>query len=178
MVDGFCKAPQTCLQLSARKANIVQDINVRGTYMVTCEFLKRLEGGPGVVLNVSSRSSYVTAPGMSAYQTSKSALNRSVRVTCFYTNILTFQAHRVCGQRYVNRQMFFWLLDSHEWIDYSSQGVVAIAFHPGGVPGTKVADNAPEWLRKTFKDSRKPFLLKFHSLLNCFFPSYPWLLHS
>ena len=34
---------------------------------------------------------------------------------------------------------------------------MAIAFHPGGVPGTKVADNAPEWLRKTFKDSRKPF---------------------
>lgn len=45
--------------------------------MVTCEFLRRLEGGPGVILNVSSRSSYVTAPGMSAYQVSKSALNRS-----------------------------------------------------------------------------------------------------
>ncbi|EMR68570.1 putative short chain dehydrogenase reductase protein [Eutypa lata UCREL1] len=91
------------------------DINIRGTYMVTCEFLRRLEGGPGVILNVSSRSSYVTAPGMSAYQVSKSALNR-----------LT------------------------EFVD---KGVVAIAFHPGGVPGTKVADAAPEWLRKTFKDT-------------------------
>lgn len=45
--------------------------------MVTCEFLRLLNGGPGVVLNVSSRSSYVTAPGMSAYQVSKSGLNRS-----------------------------------------------------------------------------------------------------
>lgn len=54
----------------------MQDINVRGTYLVTCEFLKLLKGGPGVVLNVSSRSSYVTAAGMSAYQISKSALNR------------------------------------------------------------------------------------------------------
>lgn len=45
--------------------------------MVTCEFLRMLKGGPGVVLNVSSRSSYVTAPEMSAYQISKSALNRS-----------------------------------------------------------------------------------------------------
>lgn len=40
--------------------------------------------------------------------------------------------------------------------EYASQGVVAIAFHPGGVPGTKVADTAPEWLHKTFKDTREP----------------------
>lgn len=96
------------------------DINIRGTYMVTCEFLRLLKGGPGVVLNVSSRSSYVTAPGMSAYQISKSALNRLTE--------------------FVDK-------------DYASQGVVAITFHPGGVPGTKVADAAPEWLRKTFKDT-------------------------
>lgn len=57
------------------------DINIRGTYMVTCEFLRLLAGGPGVVLNVSSRSSYVTAPGMSAYQISKSALNRLVNIS-------------------------------------------------------------------------------------------------
>jgi hypothetical protein len=38
---------------------------------------------------------------------------------------------------------------------------VAIAFHPGGVPGTKVADNAPEWLRKTFKDTRKSSFAQF-----------------
>jgi NAD(P)-dependent dehydrogenase (short-subunit alcohol dehydrogenase family) len=87
MVAGFCKALQTGLLLHAR-ANIAQDVNVKGTYLVTCEFLKRLEGGPGAVINVSSRSSYVTAPGMSAYQTSKSALNRSVCITYFY-NILT-----------------------------------------------------------------------------------------
>ena len=54
--------------------------------MVTCEFLRLLEGGPGVVLNVSSRSSYVTAPGMSAYQISKSALNRSA----FKAHLTTF----------------------------------------------------------------------------------------
>ncbi|CAN8102496.1 unnamed protein product [Discula destructiva] len=96
------------------------DINIRGTYMVTCEFLRLLKGGPGVVLNVSSRSSYVTAPSMSAYQVSKSALNRLTE--------------------FVDK-------------DYGAQGVVAIAFHPGGVPGTKVADAAPEWLRKTFKDT-------------------------
>ncbi|KAM7213854.1 putative short chain dehydrogenase reductase protein [Rhypophila decipiens] len=96
------------------------DINIRGTYMVTVEFLKQLSGGPGVVLNVSSRSSYVTIPHMSAYQISKGGLNR-----------LT------------------------EFVDkgYSAQGVVAIAFHPGGVQGTKVADAAPEFLRKTFKDT-------------------------
>lgn len=44
--------------------------------MVTVGFLKQLDGGPGVVLNVSSRSSYVTIPHMSAYQISKSGLNR------------------------------------------------------------------------------------------------------
>ncbi|CAJ2505338.1 Uu.00g127320.m01.CDS01 [Anthostomella pinea] len=95
-------------------------INVRGTYMVTCEFLKLLKGGPGFVLNVSSRSSYVTAEGMSAYRVSKPAMNRLAE-----------------------------FIDK----DYASQGVVAIAFYPGGVPGTKVADAAPEWLRKNFKDT-------------------------
>lgn len=39
--------------------------------------------------------------------------------------------------------------------EYASQGVVAIAFHPGGVPGTKVAETAPEWLIRTFKDTRE-----------------------
>jgi hypothetical protein len=42
---------------------------------------------------------------------------------------------------------------------YSEQGVVAIAFHPGGVVGTKIADQAPEWLRKNFKDTRKSFFV-------------------
>ncbi|ROV92438.1 hypothetical protein VPNG_09577 [Cytospora leucostoma] len=99
---------------------MAHEINVRGTYLPTCEFLRLLNGGPGIVLNVSSRSSYVTAPGMSAYQISKSALNR-----------LT------------------------EFIDkeHASQGVVAIAFHPGGVSGTKAAETAPEWLRQTFNDT-------------------------
>ncbi|KUI52978.1 Short-chain type dehydrogenase/reductase [Cytospora mali] len=98
------------------------EINVRGTYMVTCEFLRLLQGGPGVVLNVSSRSSYVTASDMSAYQASKSALNR-----------LT------------------------EFIDkeHASQGVVAIAFHPGGISNTKLAEDAPEWLRPDLIDTRE-----------------------
>ncbi|KAI1327958.1 NAD(P)-binding protein [Xylariaceae sp. FL0255] len=89
------------------------EVNIRGTYLMASEFFKLLAGGPGVVLNISSRSSYVTAPGMSAYQISKSTLHR-----------LT------------------------EFIDkeHGSQGVVAVAFHLGGVPGTKVAHAAPEWL--------------------------------
>ena len=52
-------------------------------------------------------------------------------------------------------------LNSHELLDYSTQGVVAVAFHPGGVAGTKVANNAPEWLRKTFRDTRELFLPRF-----------------
>ena len=44
-------------------------------------------------------------------------------------------------------------IESKVTIEYASQGVVAIAFHPGGVPGTKVADTTPEWLLKTFKDT-------------------------
>ncbi|KAG9239277.1 hypothetical protein BJ875DRAFT_491751 [Amylocarpus encephaloides] len=96
------------------------DINIRGTYLVTIEYLKLLKGGSGSVVNVSSRSSHVTAPSMSAYQISKSALNRLTE-----------------------------FIDK----DYASQGVTSVAYHPGGVPGTKVADSAPEWLRKTFKDS-------------------------
>ncbi|KUI69901.1 hypothetical protein VM1G_04968 [Cytospora mali] len=70
--------------------------------MVTCAFLRLLHGGPGVVLNVSSRSSYVTA--------------------------------------------------SDE--KHASQGVVAIAFHPGGISSTKLAEDAPEWFRPDLRDTQ------------------------
>jgi len=105
--------------------------------MVTVEFLRQLNGGPGVVLNVSSRSSYVTAPAMSSYQISKSAMNR----------LVSPPAQEKATPTHLPRLT--------EFVDkgYAEQGVVSVAFHPGGVPGTKVADAAPEWLRKTFRDS-------------------------
>ncbi|KAI1193045.1 NAD(P)-binding protein [Nemania serpens] len=106
--------------VDAQKWWLAFDVNIRGTQLVTSEYLRLLNGGPGVVLNVSSRSSYVTAAGMSAYQVSKAALNR-------YTE-------------FVDKE-------------YGPQGVVAVAFHPGGVPDTKVADTIPEWISKTFKDT-------------------------
>lgn len=56
------------------------------------------------------------------------------------------------------------LLTTDNKIGYSAQGVVAIAFHPGGVQGTKVADAAPEWLRQTFKDTRKYPICMIHSM--------------
>lgn len=61
------------------------DINVRGTYLMTHTFLNLLAGGPGVVLNVSSRSSCLgsmtrvltTKMGRApAYGASKVGLNR------------------------------------------------------------------------------------------------------
>ncbi|KAJ4294408.1 hypothetical protein N0V90_008098 [Kalmusia sp. IMI 367209] len=96
------------------------DVNVKGTYMVTQAWLRSLNGGPGVVLNLSSRSSYVAVAGLSSYEISKSALNRLTE-----------------------------LVDK----EHGKEGVVAIAFHPGGVAGTELSKHTPEWLQATFKDT-------------------------
>lgn len=46
---------------------------------------------------------------------------------------------------------------------------MSVAFHPGGVLGTKIADTAPEWLRKNFKDTRESPKLFPDGLLNAHF---------
>jgi NAD(P)-dependent dehydrogenase (short-subunit alcohol dehydrogenase family) len=48
--------------------------NIKGTYLPTHQFLRRFE--TGTIINTSSRGSIYTAPGMSSYQASKTAVNR------------------------------------------------------------------------------------------------------
>lgn len=42
-----------------------------------------------------------------------------------------------------------------EFIDKenAAQGVVAIAYHPGGIPGTEIASQNPDWLQAAFSDT-------------------------
>jgi NAD(P)-dependent dehydrogenase (short-subunit alcohol dehydrogenase family) len=55
-------------------------VNVRGTYLMTRAFLRRLKGGPGAIINVTTSVSNTAVPNMSAYGPSKLAVNRLTQI--------------------------------------------------------------------------------------------------
>lgn len=54
----------------------VQEVNVKGTYLITRELLRRFLGRPLTILCTTSITSTLTSPGAASYQTSKSHINR------------------------------------------------------------------------------------------------------
>jgi NAD(P)-dependent dehydrogenase (short-subunit alcohol dehydrogenase family) len=52
------------------------ELNVKGVYLCSRAYLRRRNGKPGVILNVSSSVSNVVNPGLSSYAISKTAVNR------------------------------------------------------------------------------------------------------
>ncbi|EKV12482.1 2,4-dienoyl-CoA reductase, putative [Penicillium digitatum] len=74
------------------------NVNVRGPYLVTRAFLPQIlvKGGEKIVVNLSSIAAHLIAPGGSAYQTSKLALQRwteFLHVDHGPDGILTFAVH-------------------------------------------------------------------------------------
>ncbi|CAF0713097.1 unnamed protein product [Adineta steineri] len=71
----------------------IWETNVKGTYLPTTYFLKNYKGA-GTIINTSSIGSIVTTPGYSAYQPTKTAINR---ITDFihveYPNVRVFSYH-------------------------------------------------------------------------------------
>ena len=69
------------------------EVNVKGTYLTTKYFLKNYQG-LGTIINTSSIGSIITSPGFSAYQPTKTAVNR---ITDFihqeYPNVRVFAYH-------------------------------------------------------------------------------------
>lgn len=59
----------------------VYDVNLKGTYLTTRSYLQSLSGGPGCIINIGSTASLMTAPTLSAYLVSKSALARLSELT-------------------------------------------------------------------------------------------------
>lgn len=55
---------------------MVQEINVKGTYLCSREFINavKAEGRGGTIINTSSLGAAVVTPTMSSYQTGKLAL--------------------------------------------------------------------------------------------------------
>ncbi|KAF8581265.1 NAD(P)-binding protein [Ramaria rubella] len=53
-----------------------QEINMKGTYLPTREFLRRNLGRPLTLINTSSAGSVFTYPGLSSYQPGKTLINR------------------------------------------------------------------------------------------------------
>ncbi|MCJ1307901.1 hypothetical protein MMC25_001549 [Agyrium rufum] len=52
------------------------ETNIKGTFLVSRAYLKMIAGGPGRIINISSRASYAPLPSFSSYCGSKAALNR------------------------------------------------------------------------------------------------------
>lgn len=67
------------LSIASRPANLLT-LSTQGTYLPTRELLKRIaatpRSSPVTIINTSSIGSTNTRPGMSSYQSSKSAINR------------------------------------------------------------------------------------------------------
>ncbi|KIJ49422.1 hypothetical protein M422DRAFT_161042 [Sphaerobolus stellatus SS14] len=75
----------------------VQEVNIKGTYLSTREFLRKNLGKPELtILNITSIGCAVTRPGLSAYQPSKSQVNRFTEFTHFEyqdQNVRVFAFH-------------------------------------------------------------------------------------
>ena len=56
------------------------EVNVKGTYLMTRAYLRSLEGRPGTIINVTTSVADMAVPNMSAYGSSKLAINRLTQI--------------------------------------------------------------------------------------------------
>jgi len=72
----------------------VQEINLKGLYLVSKYFIRNLEGKIGTLISMSSTTALVVFPTQTAYGSSKLATNRLIETLHFeYPNVRSFSLH-------------------------------------------------------------------------------------
>ena len=148
---------------------------MKGLYLCTRTYLRALAGKPGVILNVSSSVSDMVSPNLSSYATSKTAVNRSVRLPW----LIVYVPSLISGPAGSRKQFILVRHHFHEpkasskfeshlrQAEHAEQGVRCVAFHPGGIAETGMGQTAPPQFRSRLYDTGSTILsgLLFHQSL-------------